>query len=470
MPLSPGRCLRVVMLLIAGVMLTSRPLVAQSFFDTFLKPEYLLPVTEFPAASGGDLNLVYYQVQLPRFTNGEVLVVGEFPRARYFSITAYDDHGAVIAKIDDKDIVPYGAPANPFAVGGPTGAEDILYAATLRLGEGLATGALPQCAPPLPVHANVLDGRSRHTAGTFYSGEQSGFTTTVASFGEVTHVDAASNSGVFLLIRSYLRQAPAPGSQFDLRKPLVWIRSSVNGCAAQLAPAGQYLPPAQWYSLHSILKLDQVYGHVQREIDLGTTAPYGADPLGSSPWFGREEYLPGQAVGRYLSTMLPIDPPTMNAQGRILQMQFRLPALPCRTSIPCALTGNEQLRYWSITFEDAAGRSLATMSEFSLVPDVNGYVTVAMSFGTPLPAHVTSASGYSRIVVPAIPVARLVMRNYLSSESFSCTTENVPIRTAEYHPAGGYMGEYAPVVTFPTAASLPGTAAPLVQPNSCTFP
>lgn len=456
-------------MLIIGVMLTARPLVAQSFFDNYLKPEYLVPVTDFPASSGGDLNLTYYQVQLPRFTNGEVLIVGEFPRARYFSITAYDDHGAVIGKIDDKDIVPYGSPANPFALGGPTGAEDILYAATLRLGDGLATGAVPQCATPLPVHANMLDGRSRHTTGTFYSSDQSGFTTNVPSYGNVVHADAPANSSVFLLIRSYLRQAPAAGSQMDLRKPLVWIRSSTTGCAAQLAPAGQYVQPAQWYTLSSILKLDQVYAHVQHEIDLGTTAPYGADPLGFSPWFGREEYLPGQATGRYLSTMLPIDPATMNAQGRILRMQFRLPQLPCRTSIPCALTGNEQLRYWSITFEDAAGRSLATMSEFSLVPDASGYVTVAMSFGTPLPAHIGPANGYSRIVVPAIPVARLVMRNYLPSESFTCSTENVPVRTAEYHPVGGYMGEYAPVVSFPTVGALP-VAAPLVQVNACTFP
>ena len=38
---------------------------AQSFFTNYLKPEYLVPVGDFPSTSGGDRNLVYYQVQTP---------------------------------------------------------------------------------------------------------------------------------------------------------------------------------------------------------------------------------------------------------------------------------------------------------------------------------------------------------------------------------------------------------------------
>jgi hypothetical protein len=461
---------RVAFLLLGALVLVARPLAAQSFFTNYLKPEFLLPVSEFPPSAGGDFNLTYYQVQLPRYANGELLVVGEFPRARYFSITAYDDHGAVIAKIDDKDIVPYGSTGNPYTVGGPTGAEDILYAVTVRLGEQQATTPVPQCAPPVSVHTNVLDARRRHTAGTFYSSDQSGFTASVPSFGVVTHDDTQVNSSVFLLIRSYMRQAPAAGSQVDLRKPLVWIRNSTTGCAAQLAQPGQYLPSSSWFTLSSLLKTDQVYAHLQHEVDLGTSSPYGTNPLTSAPWFGREEYVPGQAVGRYLSATLPINPATMNAQGKVMLLQFRLPQLPCRTSLPCALTGNEELRYWSITLENAAGQSLVSMSDFGVTPDALGYVTLAMSFGTELPPHVTVGNGYSRIVLPAIAAARLVMRNYLPSATFPCSTSNVPARTSEYHPMNGYMGEYAPVITFPMAASLPVLAAPLVQTNNCVFP
>jgi hypothetical protein len=452
------------------------PASAQNFFNSYLKPEYLVPVGDFPSTSGGDRNVNYYQIQIPALANGELLLLGEFPRARYFSITAYDDHGAVLGELNDKDIVPYGSSANPFAVGGPAGAEDILYAVSVQLGKA-ASSPLSQCATPLDVHRNVLDASNRHTAGTFYSSQQSGFSANVAGYGSVVHDDTLANTGAFLLIRTYLRQPPTAASQFDLRKPLVWVRQASTGCAAQIAPAGQSLPISQWFSLSSVLHLDQVYAHQQHEVDLGVSDPYGPDPLGESPWFGREEYLPGQAVGRYLSTVPPIDATSfgttaaaLNAQGRVLEMQFRLPQLPCHTSPSCGFTGTEQLRYWSVTFEDATGVSLGTMSELSLAPDPNGYVTLVVSFGTPLPAAVNAANGYSVITTPVMPFYRLVMRNYLPAATFFCSTNNVPFRTAEYNPNGGYMGEYAPVISMPIAAGLPQTAQPLVQADSCQFP
>lgn len=446
---------------------------AQSFFDNYLKPQFLVPVLDFPATSGGDGNLTYYQIQIPALPNGELLILGEFPRARYFSITAYDDHGAVVGVLNDRDIRAYGTTANPWVPGGPAGAEDLLYAVSVKLG-GPASTPQPGCATPLDVHENMLDLTKRHTAGTFYSAQQSGFSATVTGYGNVTHADAPTNTGGFLLIRSYMREAPAASSRFDLRKPLVWVRHVATGCAVQLAPTGQYLAPSQWFSLSSVLKLDQAYAHLQHEIDLGTTTPHGPDPASESTWYGREEYLPGQAVGRYLATVPPIDTTgftstgaALNAQGRVLQMQFRLPQLPCHTSPSCGLTGAEELRYWSLTFETATGMSLATASELNLTPDANGYVTMVVSFGTPLPAHVSAANGYSPIVTSPLAFQRLVMRNYLRAQTFTCTTDNVPFRTAEFEPSGGYMGEYAPLVSMPIASTLPTTPAPIQQTGSC---
>lgn len=445
---------------------------AQSFFTHFLKPEFLVPVSEFPATSAGDLNLVYYQVPIPVVQNGELLILGEFPRSRYFSITAYDDHGAIIGVLNDKDIQPYGSAQNPYTPGGPAGAEDILYAVTLRLSGGLATAPLPQCATPLSVHQNVLDARMNHVAGTVYSSDQSGFAATVAGTGNVTHNDGATNTGAFLLIRSYLRQAPLATSQFDLRKPLVWVRASSTGCSPQLTATGQALSASQWFSLASVLNVDQVYAHVQHEIDLGTAAPFGQDPLGQAPWFGRQEYVPGGAIGRYLSTTFPagFTPADLNAQGRVLQMQVKLPQMPCRIGASCALTGNEELRYWSVTFEDQAGNSLATLSDLHVTPNASGYATIVLTFGAAVPAHVVAANGYNKFVMNSTAPARIVMRNYLPADAFQCSTWNVPFRTAEYHPGNGYMGEYAPIVTFPTAASLPAVAVPVVQQNNCQYP
>ena len=445
------------------------PTDAQSFFDRFLKPEYLVPVSEFPAQSGGDLLLTYYQIPMPSVGNGELLIVGEFPRSRYFSITAYDDHGAVIGKLDDFQIRTYGSTPHPYVPGGPTGAEDVYYAVTVRIGAPSAPAPNAQCQTPLSVTENLLDATVRHTTTSFYSSQQSNYQTVVPNVGSVTHDDGPKTTGTFLLIRSYITSSPLPSSTMELRKPLVWVRAASTGCAVQIAPVGQSLPASSWFSLNSVLHLNQVHGHIQHEADLGTQAPFGPDPRGSG-WMGREEYIPGGAVGRYLTTSVPLDPPLLQAQGRVLQLQFREPTMPCTNPIPCPLTGAEALRYWSLTFEDSTGRSLGSLSDVSLLPNANGYVTAVVSLGTTLPPHVTPANGYSPIVGSLPTAYRLVMRNYLPSSVFQCSTDSVPPRTAEYHSGGGYMGEYAPVITFPLASALPATAQPVNLNEPCGGP
>ncbi|MCC7416295.1 MAG: hypothetical protein IT176_04070 [Acidobacteria bacterium] len=442
---------------------------AQSFFDNYLRPEFLVPVSDYPSSAGGDLLIQYYQMAVPLFGNGEILMIGEFPRARQFSITAYDDHGALIGILNGADMQPYGASPNPFAIGGPAGAEDALYAVTLRLDNAMAASPMPQCATPFPVHDNVLDMRSRHTAGTYYSSAESGFSANVPGLGPIVHADAPANTAGFIVIRTYMRQAPAATSQFDLRRPLVWVRAASTGCAAPLAPRGQSV--AQWFSLGSVLKADQMYAHVQHEKDLGVQDLFGPDPATEAPWFSLGEYLPGQAFDRYVNAPLPIDPATLAAEGRVMQLQFKLPVLPCQgAGAVCARTGAEELRYWGLTFEDAPGWSLASFSELALSPDADRNVTLVIGFGTPLPAYVTPANGYSRVDLPILPAARLVMRNQRPAPGLPCSVNTVPPHTAEYHPNGGYMGLYAPAITFPLASSLPPVATPLAQSGSCQYP
>jgi hypothetical protein len=447
------------------------PASAQTFFENFYQPHYLLPVSEFPSSSGGDLQATYYQIPIPALGNGELLLMGEFPRARYFSVTVYDDHGAIVGTVDDAKLAPFGGVQNPYVPGGPSGAEDILYALTVRLGTPSAPTPYAACQTPEDVKKNLLDMRSRHTATSYYSSQQQGFSAAVAGYGTVTHVDLPANSGGFVILRMYQLQAPTAASGFDLRKPVAWIRAANTGCAVQLAPAGTALAPSQWYSLNSMLKLDQVLAHNQHETDLGFTAPYGGDPQGEAPWWGREEYMPGQVPGRYLAALLPMTADQLNAQGRVVQMQLRLPQMPC-SSVPCpSMTGAEQLRNWSLTFEDAAGRSLGSLSDTAIRPNADGYATLVLSFGPPLPPHVTAANGYSPVTMSAATAARAVLRNLLVAPTFGCSTSNVPPRTGEHTPSGGYMGEYAPVVTFPLASSLPVVATPIVQAGGyCQFP
>ena len=435
---------------------------AQSFFSNFLKPEFMVPVSDFPPTSGGDLTGNYMYVPIPLMGNGELLILGEFPRARLFSITAYDDHGSIVASLNDQQIQPYGSSQNPFAPGGPAGADDMLYAVTVRFGTAMALNPWQQCATPFPVHGNILDVRSRHTAGAFYSSQQSGYVASVPGIGTVAHDDATPNTATHVILRFYDLKPPAASSQFDLRRPVVWVRASSTGCAVQVATAGQRLPASSWFLLENVLQFSQVFGHTQHEIDLGDETPFGPDIAGDVTWAGQKEYLPGRASGRYVVGDLDIDASgfsstgaALNAQGKVMLLQFRRPAEP------------DQVRYWSITLETASGSSVASIKDSSVVVDSNGYANIVVSFGTPLPPHVTAANGYTPIVLSPLNPSRAVLRHSLPAAGFTCTTDSVPYRTAEYHSEGGYMGEFAPVVTFPVADTLPTAAVPLVQSGSC---
>jgi hypothetical protein len=125
----------------------------------------------------------------------------------------------------------------------------------------------------------------------------------------------------------------------------------------------------------------------------------------------------------------------------------------------------------SLSFENADGNTLASVADSAFIEDPNGYVTLIAGTGTPIPSWITAANGYTFIDLTALSgyqnLNSLSLRNILSAPTFNCSGAAVPYRTNEYTPAGGLMGEYLPVVDYPTAASLPSVAAPLVQADSC---
>ena len=89
------------------------------FFSNFNNPCYTIPL-----ASGdghheyGDLNahyyLMYYKVD-PRY---QLILVGAYPNARYYSVALNDEHSTLSASISDTNIVPLTSKyVNPFLPG-----------------------------------------------------------------------------------------------------------------------------------------------------------------------------------------------------------------------------------------------------------------------------------------------------------------------------------------------------------------
>ncbi len=451
------------------------------FINLFVKPEYLVPVSPLDGAQrAGDLNASYQQIFLPVAPNLELLILGEFPRARYFSISLYDDHGALLDVLDDVEIEPLiPGQNNPYRVGGTPGAEDILYAVTVQLGPQVATNpSNPDCAfAPLNVHTNLMDARIHHTAGTYYSCQQSGFSAEIPT-GTVIHDDElANNRGATVMLRTYLGQAPGQNSQFNLTKPLVWLRHSSSGCSFPLASPGTFVDPDQWYRSDTVTYADQFAAHTQHEKDLGYSFPYGTDALNGVVWLGSPEYLLRALEDRYITAFIPYDSAQypnpgaeLNAESRVMRLLLRVPTVPCNGAPDCLPTGNEQLRYRGLSFVDQNNYTFASVADNDLHPDLDGYVSLIVTFGTPLPAHVTPENGYTVLALPEQSFRQMTLRNLRPSPDFTCSNNNVPHRTAEHHANGGYMGEYSPFVVFPTAASLPPVAAPFPQGGTCLPP
>ena len=349
--------------------------ISGEFFQTFIEPEYLLPIVgnSDGGSYGGDLFARYSQLYFRPGSAYELLLLGEFPKARYFSITVYDDHGAIVDTIKDKDIVPLDADAgNPYAINGPDWSEDQLYAVTIRLGDNLATPT-PECDTGFNEHDNLLDARYRHNYYTlnpppnewFYSDFHMGFAVEHPDpeVGTITHDDGEAAFGGVILFRIYGPATEPNEGAFDLTKPLMWLRRVSDGCPQQLAAVGESLPPiceegltpptGCWFRHDDVMNRSQVYAHRARELEVAWLSPDGPAVNGVQ-WYKSSEYIvtsnPDDAYVM-ASLPMPLRPETLNNEEKVLRIQLRLPqmpAFPCDGT--CPFTDDDQLRYWSLTF------------------------------------------------------------------------------------------------------------------------
>jgi hypothetical protein len=91
-----------------------------NFLSNFNNSCYLI---DFATSSGNgtegsDLNSQYYKMFYKVDPSYEIVILGDFPNTRYFSITNYDTHGAPAGSILDANIVPLtSAYINPYQPG-----------------------------------------------------------------------------------------------------------------------------------------------------------------------------------------------------------------------------------------------------------------------------------------------------------------------------------------------------------------
>jgi hypothetical protein len=448
-----------------------------NFFSNFDNSCYLIPFASGSGSQAGDLNSLYYKIYYKVDPRYQLIILGDFPNTRYFSITVYDAHGAPAQFILDANIVPLTSGfINPYQPG-VAFLNGQQYAVPVDFGGTPGTLETGCMMNGVNVDVNAMDATQRHQ-GMDWNSDPNVFRAN-PNFG-LHIVDTPQhtnpNTAGALIIRNYLDITPKSYQT----TPHIIVRDVASGCAYPAAYAMNTLQILASNGTTGNAWLDgaQASLHKQYEYVWLSQLCYAANPQNSLAWERKAEYEQGAIPdGSYVTVNIPAGlPASLAGEGRVIRFRFRIPSTPptpCTNG--CSRSGSEELRYMSLSFQNPNGITLASLADQAFTQDPNGYVTLIVGTGASIPSWVTAADGYTFLDLTALSgyqqLQSLNFRNILPSGTFNCSGEAVPYHTDEYTPAGGQMGEYLPVADFPNSANLPQVAVPLVQPDNCgVFP
>jgi len=449
-----------------------------NFFSNFDNSCYLIPFASGSGGGqGGDLNSIYAKIFYKVNPAYQLIIVGSFPDARYFSVTNYDAHSAPAQFIVDQIIVPLTSSySNPFLPGASWVAGQ-KYAVPIDF-EGTPGTQQKGCEMNgVNVSVNTLDATYRH-AGMDWNTNPAvwkanpNFALHVVDTPEHTNPNTA---GV-IMVRSYLDITPSG----DQGGPYVIVRDVASGCAYPAAYAIQNLQVVANNGTAGQGWLDSTQADLHRvyENDYLPQLCFAYNPQNAMVWTRGAEYIPGSIPdGSYLSAPVKSgEPATLASAGRVMRVRFQMPTTPptpCASG--CSRTGNEQLRYMSLSFEGPAAATLASVADSSFVQNASADVTLIVGTGASIPSWITAANGYTFLDLTAISgylqLSSLNLRNLDPAGTFNCSSATVPYDTGEYTPGGGLMGEYVPFVDYPLASALEQVAGGPPSTGACAvFP
>lgn len=438
------------------------------FLTNFNIPCYVTPLaTGNGLNNSGDSNAVYDSIFYVVTPGYELVLLGTYPNGRFLSTTVYDQHLAITSSVIDQNIAPLNSGMmNPFGIGAvyQPGQQ---FGITIGFGSPLTPTPSPGCsASDTTIDTNFLDASQIHSGLSWnsYPG--------ISTYGLPVHISGPNASGL-LMVRKYI----------DISKTgpeSVIVRSTATGCA---------IPASQAISMNilnlsralssPLLDQAQIAAHQQFSNTIEPLLCYAPDPNNVKQWFRSVDYVPLANLGASLDlNITPANLTMLMAGQNFIRLRFPAPTTP---KIPCAsggcsLTGNENLRYFSISFLGQStldGKTtLTSVSDVALVQDPNGNVTLVVGLGAVAPSSLTAANYYNYLDLTQIPnystLSRIEIRHLLPNATFNCSNGRVPLFTMEYNALGGFMGQFVPTVDFPTADALSvPPPPPPTRPDSC---
>jgi hypothetical protein len=403
----------------------------------------------------------------------EVILVGDFPQSRYLNVATQDSHLFTQQSFHDSQLTPLSSSyVNPF-LPGATYTPNQLYAVAIQFGGTEPSVIQAGCGfGGMNFHANIADGTKRH-AGVSWNGSP------LVYPGFPAHDDAGPNTGGMVTVRQYLNQTPSSGYGV-LSTPVAIVRDLHTGCAVPLTNAVANDPnnvtASQVITRNNDVATNwldnaQIWAHKAFR-NMKPTYCYALTPA-TAQWFKPDIYIPNPNPdsGYLVANFAPEALNWVIANQEFMRLRFQLPTTPNTPCTGCSISGNEQMRYFDLSFADNQGVNLATIGSPSMVTDPNGYVTLIVGFGSAPPSYVTAANYYTYLDLSTIPgyqnLLNIGLRTVITSPTFKCSADAVYYKASEGNSLGGFMGQYVPTIDVLKGAGIPPVATPLNVPNSC---
>ncbi|WP_434110380.1 hypothetical protein [Methylocaldum sp. GT1TLB] len=402
-------------------------------------------IMENSTAPAIESNAVYWFVQgLPAYPpGGHFRFRTGFPRARYMSWQNHDFLGFSTALLADTDIVPDRG-ENPFLPNTPYVPESAYTVDLLDVP--------PEARPPKPPRpANILYGGYRYDGGT-------------TEYNSVAYRVYLPDPGT-----DSLGGIPQPDFYFVVDDP---AKTSLEGIH-EMCETMRKIQDAEKQALIAVAQTteslatrqDRPLSNIAKE-EIGQRVIDGPSAAGGIPSPSASDFNNDLARYRVVTPRPNGQGVYYNAQtgylqvflsasrGEVTVMRFRAPSFPDTQGlqgIADDISGNEQLRYWSLCMHDATAGLPTTgcLYDAQTAQDGDGYVTVAFSNPESRPANATNW-----LPVASGPIPALILRHMQPNPAFTeallyyAGTNNDPAAIT------AHMGEYFPLVTTCTKAEF----------------
>lgn len=344
----------------------------------------------------GDAIAACYLFSLEDRLNSELVIKGQYPHARYMAFTVTAKADGKSTRVYDWELIPDSGSINPFSAGSDWDATDRAY-----------TLIITPASPPGPYR--FVPGTGCNTIYTGALPEGDIFDPAAVSYSICLPgigYDDTGGAGLPEIVSSLRPSSP----EAELEVPALDIPPVLTGCQDIVAAAGGMLA-----------------------YDFGWFTPIRSAHT--------QQVSPSESF-TLVSGELDRDP------DKLLYLHWKAPTVP-DTWHNIGLTGKEDMRCWCMTFVDLhSEEELKTIADYQFVLDHYGYINLVIGFGTPRPAMISPANGYTWLDLgglPPVPTA-IVYQNVLISPGFKYGPEILPNGSADvmqltgdYYPRGSYI-------------------------------